>query len=227
MPFFSPKFFSIVFIGRQNPQILNHDFLINNRVLPTKREPFKSLIKDSSEKTPPFTEYLSTPVVTTLVYKWISIIVEEGRFQIKDNDFGIPSESPIISITKKYFGGHLRYTPFQLGGINFAGELNFANENDEIAFDKKLGIDCKTFANYLKIEEKDQYSTKLNYPLKEDQIELRVDKSKKHQEKAMLNFNFEFTYDDIDSFIGKLDEVDGVYKIFKEILKKLKTEINK
>jgi len=63
--------------------------------------------------------------------------------------------------------------------------------------------------------------------LNEDQIELRVDKSKKHQEKAMLNFNFEFTYDDIDSFIGKLDEVDGVYKIFKEILKKLKTEINK
>lgn len=225
MPFFSPKNFSIVFIGRQNPQILNHDFLINNRVLPTKREPFKSLIKDSSEKTPPFTQFLSTPVVTTLVYKWISIIAEEGRFQIKDNNFGIPSKSPIISITKKYFGEHLRYTPFQLGGINFAGELNFANENDEIAFDKKLGIDCKTFANYFKIEEKVQYSTKLNYPLNEDQIELRVDKSKKHQEKAMLNFNFEFIYDDIDSFLSRLDKVDGIYKIFKEILKKLKTEI--
>jgi hypothetical protein len=226
MPVFSPKFFSIVFIGRQNPQILNHDFLINNRVLPTKREPFKSLIRDSSENTPPFTEYLSTPVVTTLVYKWISIIVEEGRFQIKDNNFGIPSKSPIISITKKYFGEHLRYTPFQLGGINFAGKLNFTNENDEITFDKKFGIDCKTFAKYFKIEKKVQYSTKLNYPLNEDRIELRVDKSKKHQEKAMLSFNFEFTYDNIDSFISKLDEVDGVYKVFKEMLKKLKTEIN-
>ncbi len=226
MPVFSPKFFSIVFTGRQNPQILNHDFLINNRVLPTKREPFKSLIRDSSEKTTPFTEYLSTPVVTTLVYKWISIIVEEGRFQIKDNNFRIPSKSPIISITNKYFGEHLRYTPFQLGGINFAGELNFTNENDEIAFDKKLGIDCKTFAKYFKIEKKVQYSTKLNYPLNEDRIELLVDKSKKHQEKAMLNFNFEFTYHDIDSFISKLDKADGVYKIFKEMLKKLKTEIN-
>ena len=100
MPIFDPKLFSIVFIGRQNPQILNHDFLIKNEVLPVKREPFKSLIKDSSQKKPPFTSYLSTPVVTALDYKWISIIVEENRFQIKDAKFNVPSKSPIITITK-------------------------------------------------------------------------------------------------------------------------------
>lgn len=226
MPVFSPKFFSIVFIGRQNPQILNHDFLIKNRILPATREPFKSLIKNSSEKTPPFTEYLSTPIVTTLVYKWIAIITEEGRFQIKDNKFGIPSKSPIVSITKKYFGEHLKYTPFQLGGINFAGQLNFANENDEIAFDKKLGIDSNVFANIIKIKGEIQYSTKINYPLNEDRLELRVDKSKKHQERAELNFNCEFSYDNIDSFISKLDEADRIYEIFQKMLKNLETEID-
>lgn len=123
MPIFDLKLFSIVFIGRQNPQILNHDFLIKNEVLPIKSEPFKSLIKDSSQKKPPFTSYLSTPVVTALDYKWISIIVEENRFQIKDAKFKVPSKSPIITISKEYFGTLLKYTPFQVGGINFGGEL--------------------------------------------------------------------------------------------------------
>ena len=44
MPLFEGKFFNIVFIGRLNPQILNHDFLLNNRVLPEDKEPFKTLV---------------------------------------------------------------------------------------------------------------------------------------------------------------------------------------
>lgn len=224
MPIFDPKLFSIVFIGRQNPQILNHDFLIKNEVLPVKREPFKSLIKDSSQKKPPFTSYLSTPVVTALDYKWISIIVEENRFQIKDAKFKVPSKSPIITITKEYFGTLLKHTPFQLGGINFGGELKFLNLEEERDFDGRLGIDNKKFENYFKIN-KVQYSTKINFPWNDNQLELRIDKPKKDLNISNLNFNFEFTYENIDSFIGKLDEVDKVYMKFKEILRKLNVEM--
>ena len=220
MPNFSPNFFSIVLLGRQNPQILNHDFLIKNQVLPTRKEPFKSLIKDSSEGKKPFSEYLSTPVVTTLTYKWISIIIEETRYQIKDSNFVVPSKSPIVPITKKYFGELLIYTPFILGGINYAGNISFSNEDDEKDFDKRLGIERTKFENYFKIS-KVQYSTKINFPWNEDKVELRIDKPKSIQGTGGLNFNFEFIYENIDSFIGKLDEADRVYQKFNEILKKL------
>ncbi len=224
MSIFDLKLFSIVFIGRQNPQILNHDFLIKNEVLPVKREPFKSLIKDSSQKKPPFTSYLSTPVVTALDYKWISIIVEENRFQIKDAKFKVPSKSPIITITKEYFGTLLKYTPFQLGGINFGGELKFSDLEEERNFDDRLGIDNKKFETYFKVN-KVRISNRITFPWNDDQLELRIDKPKKDLNISNLNFNFEFTYENIDSFIGKLDKVDKVYMKFKEILRKLNVEM--
>lgn len=229
MPIFGPKFFSVVLLGRQNPQILNHDFLIRNQVLPNKREPFKSLIKNSSDEKPPFTQYLSTPLITTLVYKWISIIVDQERYQIKDSNNIVPSKSPIISITKKYFGELLRYTPFRLGGINFAGDLVFSDAEDEKAFDEKLGINCKKFEDYFKID-KAQYSTKISFPLEgdqENQIELRVDKPKRFSGTSSISFNFEFIYKKIDSFIDKLEGADKAYKIFQEILKKMEVETKK
>ncbi|MBW1614417.1 MAG: hypothetical protein JRJ57_10705 [Deltaproteobacteria bacterium] len=224
MSIFDLKLFSIVFIGRQNPQILNHDFLIKNEVLPVKREPFKSLIKDSSQKKPPFTSYLSTPVVTALDYKWISIIVEENRFQIKDAKFKVPSKSPIITITKEYFGTLLKYTPFQLGGINFGGELKFSDLEEERNFDDRLGIDNKKFETYFKVN-KIRISNRITFPWNDDQLELRIDKPKKDLNISNLNFNFEFTYENIDSFIGKLGKVDKVYMKFKEILRKLNVEM--
>jgi hypothetical protein len=224
MPIFDPKLFSIVFIGRQNPQILNHDFLIKSEVLPVKREPFKSLIKDSSQKKTPFTSYLSTPVVTALDYKWISIIVEENRFQIKDTKFKVPSKSPIITITKKYFGILLKYTPLQLGGINFGGQLRFLDMEDERIFDDRLGIDNKKFETSLRVN-KVRYSNRITFPWNNDQLELRINKPKKDLNTSDMNFNLEFDYEDIDSFISKLDQADKIYKRFKEILNKLKVEI--
>ena len=76
------------------------------------------------------------------------------------------------------------------------------------------------FENYFKIS-KVQYSTKINFPWNEDKVELRIDKPKSIQGTGGLNFNFEFIYENIDSFIGKLDEADRVYQKFNEILKKL------
>ncbi len=226
MPIFSPIFFSIVFLGRQNPQILNHDFLIKHKILPIKKEPFKSLTKNSSQKKPPFTNYLSTPVVTALDYRWISIIIEENRFQIKDTKFKLPSKSPIISITKEYFGTYLKYTPFQLGGINFGGELKFLNLEDERSFDDRLGIDKKKFETHFKVNNA-RYSNRITFPWNDDQLELRIEKPKKELNISSVTFNFEFIYENIDNFIGKLDGVDKVYKKFKEVLRKLNVEIKR
>ncbi len=223
MPIFTPKYFSIVFIGRQNPQILNHLFLVQHKILPVRREPFRSLIKNSSKEKPPYTGYLSTPVVTTLTYQWVSLIVEENRFQIKDTNIKIPAKSPIIQITKKYFGELLRYTPFTVGGINFSGTLAFMNGKDERDFDNSLGIDAKRFRSYIDTSAV-RYSSKINFLWDGDQIEFRVNKPKEGQKNSNLNFNFEFAYRDIDSFIGKLDETDRVYKKFNRILKQLNVE---
>ena len=107
-----------------------------------------------------------------------------------------------------------------MGGINYAGNISFSNEDDEKDFDKRLGIERTKFENYFKIS-KVQYSTKINFPWNEDKVELRIDKPKSIQGTGGLNFNFEFIYENIDSFIGKLDEADRVYQKFNEILKKL------
>jgi hypothetical protein len=109
MPSFKGQFFSIVFIGRQNPQILNHDFLFSHGVLPKDKEPFKNLF--AKQDSQPFTEFISTPVITSIKYGPISLVVEENRYQIIDNRFEDPPSSPIIQITKKYFEELLRYLP--------------------------------------------------------------------------------------------------------------------
>jgi len=223
VPSFDPKFFSIVFLGSQNPQILNHDFLVNNKVLPLNKEPFKSLIKEANKDKKPFTRFLSSPVVTSLTYKWISIIIDPNRYMIKDNKSIVASKSPIVLITKKYFGEILRYTPFKLGGMNFTGRINFNDADDEKNFDRKLGTDSEKFKSLIETDTV-QYSTKINFPWNNDQIELKVDKHRMTPQIADINFNFEFIYEDIDGFISKLDKADIIYNRFMETLMKLKVE---
>ena len=138
MPNFKETLFSIVFIGRFNPQILNHDFLVNNKILPEKEEPFKALFAKEDNK--PFTEFMSTPVLTTIKYDSINIVIEESRFQIQDLNNTDPSTSPIVSITKKYFGEILKYTPISAGGINLNGIITFTDADDEQRFNETIGI---------------------------------------------------------------------------------------
>jgi hypothetical protein len=227
MPTFKLNYFSIVLLGRQNPQILNHDFLINNHVIPINKQPFKSLIKNPAENKKPFTTYLSSPLVTALDYKWISLIVQENRFQIKDSKISIPSKSPIVLITQKYFGELLRYTPFQLGGLNFSGELKFKNKNDENSFDRRLGLNGDTFRTNLNIKGQIQFDSKIRFPLNNGKGQVDVAKHPKEQKKGVITFNFEFIYEDINSFMMKLDEADNFYDFFKEMLVKLRVEIKK
>lgn len=95
---------------------------------------------------------------------------------------------------------------------------------EERNFDDRLGIDNKKFETYFKVN-KVRISNRITFPWNDDQLELRIDKPKKDLNISNLNFNFEFTYENIDSFIGKLDKVDKVYMKFKEILRKLNVEM--
>ena len=229
MPIFSPKFFSIVFLGSQNPQILNHDFLINNQILPIEKDPFKSLMEGASKEHPPFTQYISTPLVTTLTYKWISIIIEQNRFQIKDTNYNTPLESPIISIPKEYFGRVLRHTPIILGGINFGGSIVFSDAEDETGFDERLGINSQKFRQLLGLA-RAQYSPQIRLVWDEERegkFELKLNKSKSGSADCGVTFNFEFIYKDMDGFMKNVDESGEVHKQFYTILRKLNVEINK
>ena len=131
------RFFSIVLVGGQNPQILNHDFLVANRVLPDK-EPFVSQKADKRDN--PFTEFFSTPPVARIAYGDYSILVQQDRYQAIDVTGADPTETPIIGITRKYFGEVLEYTPFTLGGLNLNCELMF-KADEERKLDRALGVD--------------------------------------------------------------------------------------
>ena len=85
MPSFEGQSLSIVFTGKQNPRILNHDFLLNNGVLPKNKEPFKGLF--AKQDSDPFTDFLSTPVLACIRYAPINLLVEENRYQIRDDRF--------------------------------------------------------------------------------------------------------------------------------------------
>lgn len=222
MPVYKHNFFSIVLLGSHNPQILNHDFLINNKILPQEEEPFKTLLDGEKKGKKPFNEFLSTPPVTSIRYKWISIIVDQNRYQIKDDSKKTSYESPIIQITKEYFGKYLKYTPFILGGLNFHGELLFHDGEDQISFDSKMGIDSSRLA--ISHESYPEFDIRIKLPWNDGKIEIRKSKDPIDKLKGAFNFNYEFKYEDIDSFMNKLDDVSVAYKKCADILESLGVE---
>jgi len=223
MPSFDGKFFSIVFLGRQNPQILTHDFLMNNRLLPTDREPFRGLL--AKRDGTPFTEFISTPVLTTIKYGPISMLVEENRYQIRDDTFEHPPTSPIIEITKAYFGKLLRYTPLQLGGVNLNGLLRFGDINDERQFDERLGVD-RGRASGLVASADVRVSVNFSLPWHKGTAEIQLPKPRNPSQPGAINFNYEFQFTEIDSFLANLDDAGLVHDRFRELLDTLRVEVS-
>ena len=219
MPIFEGKFFSIIFLGRQNPQILNHDFLINNKILPEDVEPFDELLL--KEKPKQFTEFVSTPILTAINYNFIKIIIEENRYQITDLRFLDPLLSPIIPITKKYFGEILKYTPLKLGGINLNGIIKFADKEDEEVFDKQFGLYHKNLLEIFGDGEDIRLGLTLSFPWNKGILEVNLPKNKDCSEPGAINFNYEFKYENMDSFIKNLDDLEIIYDKFNNILDKL------
>jgi hypothetical protein len=219
---FKGKFASIVLLGRQNPQILNHDFLVKNGVLPLDQEPFRGLEAKANGR--PFTQFISVPVMTTLSYGPVTIVVEENRYQITDNAFGNPKQSPIVGMTQRYFGELLRHTPFTVGGINLNGDIAFADAEEERQFDTRAGLSPETLGRIAGSEETRAGLTVM-FPWHKGVVEVQLPKAKNRPGLGGVNFNYEFKYSDIDSFLANLSDAGMVYDRFCELLGALGVEI--
>lgn len=216
-----PKFFSIILIGRQNPQILNHDFLLKSNIIPFDKSPFKDITTKQPEEKP-YSDFLSTPVLTKLTYKNIDIVIEEGRYQITDISSTPPTDSPIVIFTKNYFSV-LKYTPFVLGGFNFHNFLSFGSKDEKIEFEDRFIADRNSTYKELGINNF-EISLQMACPFNQNKIEISIAKVMANDLVKIFNFNYEFRYKDIDSFLGTLDEVPILFDKFKTILSKLKIQ---
>jgi hypothetical protein len=186
--------------------------------------PFPELLK--REDGAQFTSFVSLPVLSTISYGPISITIDENRFQIRDDRYGDPASSPVIHIVRNYFGECLKYTPFDLGGINLNGVVQFADADDEKAFDESLGICTETIARLAGSAEA-RSSLFFGAPWHKGKMEFRIVKDKVATGRAEANFNYEFGYKEIDSFLGNLDDVQLVRARFDSILKQLGVEVGK
>lgn len=199
-------FFSIVLVGRQNPQILNHDFLESNGVLPRK-EPFYKQNLAQGETV--FTEFFSTPPVARIVYEKYSLLVQEDRFQAIDTTGDDPCQSPIIEITKNYFGNLLKYTPFTVGGLNLNCDLTFGPAEEQV-IDGILGINREQANQAFGFESTIGSITGI-FPFLEGRMSIVFAKPRDPGNPTKVNFNYEFSYPgSMEKFLLNLDDADKI-----------------
>lgn len=195
------KLFSIVLMGRHNPQILNHDFLVKYSVLP-ETEPFFRELKEGEDA---FTEFFSTPPISRIAYGEYSFLVQENRYQAADATGSDPIKSPIIEITKHYFGKLLKYTPLTLAGLNLHCNLSFENSDEEEAVLTALGIDYSRAKNAFQTQQLSPALT-ATFPFCAGNLSVGILKPKNPENPVRINFNYEYKFSaDIDTFLSNLD----------------------
>lgn len=217
---FDFQYFSIVILGNLNPQILNHDFLILHKIIPIDQSPFVELLKDSKK---PFTDFVSTPVLVNLIYNPISLLINQNYFQARHDFITDPTQSPIISITKKYFE-LLHNTPINVCGFNFSGKLTLNSADEVEAFDKKIGLE-KGVLLKLANEKCERTNFSFTYKWNEGKIEVSIPTIKEHQNQFFLNLNYEFPFESLTDFSNRLAMIPGIFEEYKRICNELTGEI--
>jgi hypothetical protein len=230
MPTFKGQFASIVLIGRHNPQILNHDFLVRHDVLPRESEPFRSLLADSGRGpgsgVSPFSEFISTPVASSIRYGPIAVTVDESRFQIVDHGyFDHPSSTTIVDIIKRYFGKLLIHTPLQIGGVNFNGLVVFRNLEDEWEFDRRIGISRPVVQSWAKSPDNLRISSKVSFTREHYAVEFQVAKPKGFTDNGLVNTNYEHTFHSLDDMMKWVGSIEELYRDFVGVLQSLDVEV--
>ncbi|MBI5789283.1 MAG: hypothetical protein HZA78_10555 [Candidatus Schekmanbacteria bacterium] len=206
------NFFSIVFIGYLNPLILNHNFLIDNNILPIEKDPFKRFIKNEGGKQ--FTEFVATPLLSTIKYDYIHITVEQHRFQILDISKILPHESVIANIAKKYFEV-LPHTPLAMGGINFNYLLTF-DSNESIDIFENQFVNKNIIQSKLELKNIMMGDYAIKFVSEETFGELRINAIKENPFKKILNINYE--NNNVSSFLENLDSISIKYNQAQEII---------
>lgn len=108
---------TIVAAGGQNPNIINHDFLVSKSIIAEATDPPVSII---------------TPPVSQLTYENFRITVEQARFVIDQKltkDTGLFASQYI----KRYYEV-LPYTPMSAFGVNLSGEVTWESEKEYFNF---------------------------------------------------------------------------------------------
>lgn len=209
---------NLVAIGRQNPQIINADWLKANNIVPSDKSPFKELFAQKE----PFSKFVSTPVFTNLILGPIEFIVDQERFLITDTAINEWSDTPIIQISKEYFSV-LHHTPIRLVGINMAVKLTFSDLKEDSFFqelflpkESKLfkaidnkGVNASTILRY-------------SYPNGNGRLTLGLGElRRKERIERMVHLNYEFDFTDFAKFESELAQISKVGEYWDGILRNM------
>lgn len=207
------NFISIVTLGHFNPAILNKDFLEENNILKFEEDPKITL----------------TPIVCTVDYKNLKIIVDLERFQVVENNIQDFESNLILNFVYNYLDV-LKYTPINIMGINFnfiinVGDLNKIY-NSEIC--KKINGLFKAKScifSVTKLIENDVETIKrINFSfdlLDSKSLNILIENIEKNS--SVVNFNFEINNITKDSRFYLKDnfkEILNYHNNFKNILQK-------
>lgn len=218
---FEPKFFSIILIGRLNPQILTHDFLLKNNILPLDKSPFKDIQVTNPEQKP-YDNFISTPVVARLQYRNINVVIEEGRYQITDNSGVDPLGSVITDFTKNYFTV-LKFTPLALGGINFNTLIHFESAKEKRSFEDMFIVDRNNFYKDLIGNCNFELGFQIECPCADGKSRIKVAIDNRANELTkVLNFNWEFGLNNgMESLLQSINRIPELYQQYNGIVEKL------
>jgi hypothetical protein len=213
----SKNFISLVALGGLNPQILNVDFLKNNKIVPLNEPPFDKLFQQQK----PYTKFISTPVLSNLVLENIEFIVEEGRFQIRDVAISEWAETKIFNIAIQYFK-ILHYTPLNIIGVNLNATIGFETLQEAQNFQKLF---LPENSKIISILSKDNVVADfiLRYPYSDDseRIMLSLSQKNKSNKERIANLNYEFNFIDEKNFQTELSKISQIGKYFDLILNQL------
>jgi hypothetical protein len=193
---YKQTFINVVVLGNLNPQILNHDWLVKQRILPTGVSPSN---KDHTET--PFTQYVSIPQMATLAYGPLVFTVELNKFVLQNNTPTI--DLRIFKTAQRYFE-KLPHTPVKKLGYNVHGVITFSTEEEERNFDNKFVSYNSTLSSILGATDIHFGFTAL-YSQDSVLYRLECSKSTDHSE-AHINFNCEFDVDNVESMLPFLGE---------------------
>jgi hypothetical protein len=182
------SFLSLVAVGSQNPQILNIDFLKQNKILPLDDPTFNEFIKDK-----PPTEFVSLPGFSKMVLNNIEFHIDVKRFQIRDNAVSDWLSTRILPIAVKYFE-ILPHTPLSAIGLNFNFTMDFESESEEQKLIQALIPHNKVVSNLISSDKVDANCSFIYHcPEIGAQLTISIQNSINVDHQRILNMNFQST----------------------------------
>jgi len=208
------NFSSVVAIGGQNPQILNVDFLKCNNIIPVDKPPFAELL--TKEK--PFQAFVSTPPFARLVMNNYEFIVDERRFQVKDNNPENWTNTLIYEIAINYYT-LLQHTPVKAIGLNFNSRIIFENDDESAKFQKILLADDSTIVNIIGQCECSS-ALDLRFPYNDNRVDLTLGHLTKNKCRV-VNFNYEFDFENLEQLNNEFAKANELSGYFDQLLNSL------